>query len=84
MQAIRSAMAICAAEKDWDVIVKLLTSAMMARKSLAVMRIDATGGEDELGPAGAVGVGGEECAADTGGAGIGSEAGVADIVMWGS
>ena len=25
------------------------------------MWIDATGGEDELGPAGAVGVGGEEC-----------------------
>ena len=71
MQAIRSAMAACAAEKDCDVIAKLRTSVMMARKSLAMMRIDATGGEDEMGPAGAVGAGGEECTAGTGGAGIG-------------
>ena len=48
------------------------------------MRIDATGGEDELGPTGAVGAGGKECSAGTGGAGIGSEARAAEIVMWGS
>ena len=48
------------------------------------MWIDATGGEDELGSARAVGAGGVECAAGTGGAGTGSKAGAADIVMWGS
>ena len=45
------------------------------------MWIDVTGGEDELGPIGAVGNKGEECAAGTCGASIGSEAGAADIVM---
>ena len=48
------------------------------------MWIDAIGGEDELGPAGAVGAGGEDYAAGIGVAGIRSEAGAADIVMWGS
>ena len=48
------------------------------------MWIDATGGEDELGPTGAVGAGGEECAAGIGVADTGLEAGAADIVMWGS
>ena len=48
------------------------------------MWIDATGGEDELGPAKAVGAGGEECAAGIGVASIGSEARAIDIVMWGS
>ena len=43
------------------------------------MWIDATGGEDELGP-----TRGEKCGVGTSGAGSGSEAGVADIVMWGS
>ena len=48
------------------------------------MWIDATGGEDELGPVGAVGVRGEECVTRIGGVGTRSEAGDADIVMWGS
>ena len=48
------------------------------------MLIDATGGEDELGPVGAVGAGGEECAVGTGRAGTRSEAEAVDIVMWGS
>ena len=48
------------------------------------MWIDAIGGEDELGPVGAVGAGGEECVASIGGVGIGSEARAADIMMWGS
>ena len=48
------------------------------------MWIDATGGEDELGPAGVVGVGGEECVAGTGGASTRLEVGAANIVMWGS
>ena len=48
------------------------------------MWIDAIGGENELGPAGAVGAGGEECGVGIGGADSGSEAGVADIMMWGS
>ena len=77
-------MAACVAAKDWDVTKKLRTSAMMVRKSGAVMWIDATGGEDELGLAGAVGAGGEDCAEGTGGAGTGPEARAADIVMWGS
>ena len=77
-------MAACAAAKDWDVTTKLRTAAMMARKSRAVMWIDVTGGEDELGPVGVVGVGGEECTAGTSGGDTGSEAGPADIVMWGS
>ena len=46
--------------------------------------IDATSGEEELGPAGAVGAGGEECAAGTCEAGTGSEAWAANIVMWSS
>ena len=45
------------------------------------MCIDATGGEDELGPVGEVGAGGEECSAGTCGEGSGSEARAADIVM---
>ena len=77
-------MAACAAAKDWDVTTKLRTTNMMARKSRAVMCIDVTGGEDELGPAGAVGVGGEECTAGTGVGDTGSEAEAVDIVMWGS
>ena len=48
------------------------------------MWIDATGGDNELGPAEAVGVGGEECAVVTSVACTRSEAGAADIVMWGS
>ena len=48
------------------------------------MWIDATGGEDELEPAGAIEARGEECVASTGVAGTGLEAGVADIKMWGS
>ena len=48
------------------------------------MWIDATGGEDELGPARAVGAGGEECVVGTGVAGTGLEAEAIDIVMWGS
>ena len=48
------------------------------------MLLDATGGEDELGPAGVVGAGGEECVAGTCVAGTRLEAGAADIVMWGS
>ena len=84
MRAIRSAMADCAVAKDWDETAKLRTTTMMARKSSAVMWIDATGGEDELGPTGVVGVGGKECATGTGVAGIGSKARAADIVMWGS
>ena len=48
------------------------------------MWIDATGGEDELGPVRAVGAGGEECAVGTGGAGTRSEAGATGIMMWGS
>ena len=47
------------------------------------MWIDATGFEDELGPAKAVGDRGEECAAGTGVIGTGSEAGAAGNVMWG-
>ena len=48
------------------------------------MWIDATGGEDELGPIGAVGAGGEKCVADIIKADTGSEAGAGDMVMWGS
>ena len=48
------------------------------------MWIDATSGEDEQGPAGAVGARGEKCATGTGVAGTRSEAGATDIVMWGS
>ena len=53
------------------------------------MWIDATGGENELGPVGAVGAGGKECVAGTGVASTGvactrSETRVADIGMWGS
>ena len=48
------------------------------------MWMDATGGEDELGPTRAGGARGEECVEGTGGTCIGSEAGVFDIVMWGS
>ena len=48
------------------------------------MWIDATGGEDELGPDGAVVAGGEECDVGIDGVGIGSEAGAANIAMWGS
>ena len=48
------------------------------------MWVDSIGGENELGPAGAVGAGGEECGVGTGGADSGSEAGVADVMMWGS
>ena len=48
------------------------------------MWIDATGDEDELGPAEVVGARGEECSAGTDGADSGLEAGAVDIVMWGS
>ena len=48
------------------------------------MWIDVSGGEDDLGLAGAVEAEGEECGAGTGGAGTGLEVGAADIVMWGS
>ena len=48
------------------------------------MWIDATGGEDELGPAGAVGAGREKCATCTGVAGTRLEAVATNIVMWGS
>ena len=48
------------------------------------MWIDAIGGEDELGPAGAIGAGGEECVVGTGGTGTRLEAGATDIVIWGS
>ena len=45
------------------------------------MWIDSTGGENELGPVGAVGAGGEKCAVGTGWVGTRSEAGAAGIVM---
>ena len=48
------------------------------------MWIDATGGEDELGPTGTVGARGEECATDTGGVGTRSKVGAVGMVMWGS
>ena len=59
MLAIRSIMATCVIAKDWDVTAKLQITTMMARKSLAVMGIDATDGEGKLGSAGAVGAGDE-------------------------
>ena len=45
------------------------------------MWIDATSGEDELGPVGAVGARSEECAIGISGVGTRSEARAADIVM---
>ena len=84
MRAIGLAMIACVVAKDWDVTTKLRTSAMMVRKSEAVIWIDATSGKDELGLAGAVGAGGEDCAEGTGGAGTRSKERAADIVMWGS
>ena len=48
------------------------------------MWIDATGGEDEMRPVGAVETGGEECGAGTGGVDSGSKEVATDIVMWGS
>ena len=46
------------------------------------MWIDATGGEDELGPTGIVRARGEECATDTSGVGTRSEAWAVGMVMW--
>ena len=48
------------------------------------MWVDATGGEDELGPVGSVEAGGEECVVGTGGADTKSKVRAAGIVMWGS
>ena len=84
MRAIRLAMVACAVVKDWGVAAKLRTAAMMARKSRAVMLIDAKGGEEELGSTRAVGTRAEEWAASTCRVGTGSEVVVGDCGGCGS
>ena len=71
-RAILSAKALWAAAKDVEVVKKVRTASMMARKSRGDIEIDCMGGTEVLGPAESEGIGGTGSAEEAGDAGSGT------------